>query len=84
MRYVAFAVDLFGVARATYEIDCANDADARCRAERFLDAHPAIEVWHGVRRVARLTRDRTVASGLVETSPTQEDGDELVIQKAAG
>jgi len=84
MRYVAFAVDLFGVARATYEIDCANDADARRRAERFLNAHPVVEVWHGVRHVARLTRERTATSGLVETSSTQENGDELVIQKPTG
>ena len=45
MRYVAYAVDLSGVARAVYEIDCPSDKDAQARAEKFLEAHPAVEVW---------------------------------------
>lgn len=57
MRYVAYAVDLTGVARAVYEIDCPTDQDAQRRAETFLHAHPAVEVWDGPRRVARLVRD---------------------------
>jgi len=28
------------------------------RAANYLQAHPIIEVWEGVRRVGRLTRDR--------------------------
>lgn len=57
MRYVAYAVDLNGVARAVYEIDCQTDKDAQARAEKFLDAHPAVEVWLGPRRVARMVRE---------------------------
>ena len=56
MRYVAYAVDLAGVAHATYEIECPNDDSAKQRAHKFLEAHPVVEVWQGVRRVARLTR----------------------------
>ena len=57
MRYIAYAVDLDGVARAAYEIDCQTDKDAQLRAEKFLEAHPAVEVWDGPRRVARLVRE---------------------------
>ena len=57
MRYIAYAVDLFGIARAVYEIDCQTDKDAEDRAEKFLDPHPVVEVWDGPRRVVRLARD---------------------------
>ena len=57
MRYIAYAVDLVGIARAVYEIDCQTDKDAEDRAERFLDAHPVVEVWDGPRRVVRLVRE---------------------------
>ena len=57
MRYVAYAVDLDGVARAVYEIDCQTDKDAQARAEKFLVAHSSVEVWEGPRRVARLVRE---------------------------
>ena len=57
MRYVAYAVDLSGVARAVYEIDSPTDDDAKDRAEKFLEAHPAVEVWAGPRRIARLVRE---------------------------
>jgi hypothetical protein len=56
MRYHAYAVDLSGVARAVYEIDCSTDKDAEARAEKLLETHPAVEVWDGRRRVARLVR----------------------------
>jgi hypothetical protein len=56
MRYVAHATDLANVALATYEIEAGCDDDAKRRAQRFLEAHPAIEIWQGVRRVARLSR----------------------------
>jgi hypothetical protein len=56
MRYYAYAVDLSGVARAVYEIDCSTDKDAQARAEKRLQIHPAVEVWDGPRRVARLVR----------------------------
>ena len=58
MRYVAYAVDLSGVARAAYEIDCRREEDAQARAEKLLQTHPAVELWDGPRRVARLVRER--------------------------
>jgi hypothetical protein len=45
MRYAAYAVDTFGIALATYEFLCANDADAEHRAWKLLDAHQTIEIW---------------------------------------
>ncbi len=59
MRYVAHAVGLSGVAQATYELECADDDEAKRRAREFLEAHEAVELWKGVRRVARLTRMNT-------------------------
>lgn len=56
MRYVIHATDLSGVALAAYEIESGCDDDATRRAEIFPEAHPSIEIWDGVRRVARLTR----------------------------
>lgn len=63
MRYVAYAVDLSGVARAVYEIDCQTEEDAQVRAEKLLQAHPAIELWDGPRRVARLVRQDSKQHG---------------------
>lgn len=57
MRYVAYAVDLSGVARAAYELDCPTDKDAEDRAAKFLEERPTVEVWDGPRRVVRLVRD---------------------------
>jgi hypothetical protein len=62
MRYVGYGVDLSGVARAVYEIDCRTEEDAQVRAEKLLEAHPAIELWDGPRRVARLVREIKPAS----------------------
>ncbi|WP_024516210.1 hypothetical protein [Bradyrhizobium sp. Tv2a-2] len=56
-RYIAYAVDVSGIANATYELQCANDEDAEDRVRELLEAHQTIELWEGVRRVARLTRD---------------------------
>ena len=56
MRYVVHATDLSGVALAAYEIEAGCDDDARRRAVIFLEAHPSIEIWDGVRCVARLIR----------------------------
>jgi hypothetical protein len=39
-----------------YEFECATDEEAKRRAASYLQAHPVIEVWQGVRRVVRLTR----------------------------
>ena len=63
MRYVAYAIDLTGVARAVYEIDCPSDEHAEERAKAFLRAHPAVEVWDGPRRVARLVREGAERTG---------------------
>ena len=60
MRYVAYAVDAGGVVHAVYEIDCPTDKDAQARCEKFLEAHPTVEVWDGPRRVARLVRESGV------------------------
>jgi hypothetical protein len=57
MRYRAHAVDLHGVSLADYEFECATDEDAKQRAASYLQVHPVLEVWQGVRRVARLGRD---------------------------
>lgn len=56
MRYVVHATELSGVALAAYEIEAGCDDDAKRRAEIFLEAHPSIEIWDGVRHVARLIR----------------------------
>jgi hypothetical protein len=57
MRYLVHAVDLSGVAQATYELECADDEEAKGRAAKLLGAHPAVKLWKGLQRVARLTRD---------------------------
>ena len=38
MRYVVYAVDAFGVANATYELECPTDDEAMRRARKFLVA----------------------------------------------
>jgi hypothetical protein len=56
MRYVAHAVDQYGVALAVYEFECKTDEEAKDRAEPYLEIHPTIEIWQDVRLVVRLTR----------------------------
>ncbi len=63
MRYIARAVALSGVAQASYEFDCADDNEAKRRAEIYLEAYPAIELWKGAERVARLTRETAEEGG---------------------
>jgi hypothetical protein len=65
MRYVVLPVDLLGVVRATYELECADDNDANLRAQPYLEAHSAIEIWRGRRCIAYLARKR----GPIEASP---------------
>ncbi|QIG95975.1 MULTISPECIES: hypothetical protein [unclassified Bradyrhizobium] len=60
--YVAFGVDPAGVARATYELRCSNDEEARRQAEDYLDAHEFIELWIDYKRIARLKRSRSRGS----------------------
>ncbi len=47
------------MAQTTYELECADDEEAKRRAEEYLEAHEVVELWRGVRRVARLTRANT-------------------------
>ncbi|MHC2251724.1 hypothetical protein [Bradyrhizobium embrapense] len=54
--YVAFGVDPAGVARATYELRCSDDEEAKRRAESFLDEHEFVELWIDYKRIARLQR----------------------------
>lgn len=56
MRYLACHVDLSGVALATYELNCADDEEAKVEAKKLLGRHPTIELWDGPRRVARFVR----------------------------
>ena len=55
MKYRTHAVDA-GVSLADYEFECATDEEAKERAGRYLDVHPVLEIWQGVRPVARLSR----------------------------
>ncbi|WP_245286999.1 hypothetical protein [Bradyrhizobium sp. Tv2a-2] len=57
MKYRTHGVDACGVSLADYEFECATDEEAEERASRYLNVHPVIEVWQGMRRVARLTRN---------------------------
>jgi hypothetical protein len=41
--YVAFAVDAAGVARATYELECLSDDEAKQQAEAYLEAHEIMD-----------------------------------------
>ncbi len=56
-KYTAYHVNLFGVAKASYELDCADDETAKSKGRYFLRFHPTIEVWQGPRWVARFTRE---------------------------
>jgi hypothetical protein len=51
--YVAFAVDSAGVARATYELECLSDDEAKQRSEAYLEAH---EISSFGPTIARLKR----------------------------
>ena len=53
-KYFAYYVDLYGTARASYELQANNDESAATEARYFLKFHPSIEVWQGARWVARL------------------------------
>jgi hypothetical protein len=61
MRYRVHAGDPYGVSLADYEFECATDSEAEERAAKYLHVHPVIEVWQGVRRVKRLTRNKDPA-----------------------
>ena len=61
MRYLAFALNLSGVAQAAYLLHCPDDDNAKVRAQRFLQGHPVVEVWNGPVRVARLLRPENEA-----------------------
>ena len=61
MKYRTHAVDPYGVSLADYEFECTTDEEAKSRAARYLHVHPVVEIWQGVRRVARLTRSNRVS-----------------------
>jgi hypothetical protein len=56
MRYMIFGVDASGTAQEAYFLEYLDDDEAKLRAQRLLEAHPAIEVWNGSVRIARLMR----------------------------
>lgn len=56
-KYIAYYVDLYGNARASYELNVTDDATAICEARNYLKLHPSIEVWQGARWIARLLRE---------------------------
>jgi hypothetical protein len=56
-KYIAFAVDIYGVTHAAYELDASNDEEAKVQGEKLLKEHPVIEVWDGPQRVARFTKE---------------------------
>jgi hypothetical protein len=62
MRYVAQAVDQYGVSLATYEFECRSDEEAREKAGRYLAVHHTIDLWADGRRVSRLTWGETERS----------------------
>ena len=56
--YIAYHVDITGVAKAAYELKATDDEQARIEAHPLLGLHPSIEVWQGPRFVARLALDK--------------------------
>jgi hypothetical protein len=56
-KYFAYHVDLHGTARASYELKANEDANAVAEARVYMKLHPTLEVWQGVRWVARLLRE---------------------------
>jgi len=62
MRYLAQAVDQYGVALASYEFECRSDEEARKTAGRYLAVHHTIDLWTDGRRVSRLTGGETERS----------------------
>jgi hypothetical protein len=56
-KFIAYAVDLSGVALARYDLAATDGEAAEREAEQYLEDHPTIEIWsHDHRRVARLVR----------------------------
>ena len=62
-KYFAYHVDLYGTARASYELQATSDAAATVEARYFLKFHRSIEVWQGARWVARLVREEATLRG---------------------
>jgi hypothetical protein len=56
MQYRVHAVGISGISRTDYELDCSTDEEAKRRAVSYLNIHSSVEIWQGIRRVARLTR----------------------------
>ena len=55
-KFIAYAVDLSGVALARYDLAAIEKESAEREAEHYLDEYPVIEVWSH-ERVARLVRE---------------------------
>ena len=51
-EYQLFILTPEGNVKEHYVLKCADDADARLRAKKFLTTYP-VELWAGSRRVAR-------------------------------
>ena len=62
-KYYAYHVDLYGTARASYELQATNDEGATAEARYFLKFHPSIDVWQGARWIARLTQEAATRIG---------------------
>ena len=57
-KFIAYAIDLSGVAMARYDLAATEKELAAREAKQYLDYHPVIEVWSDDhRRVARLVRE---------------------------
>ena len=56
-KFIAYALDLSGVALARYDLAATDSQTSEREARRYLEDHPTIEIWsHDHRRVARLVR----------------------------
>lgn len=53
--FIAFAVDIYGVAKARYDLAATTVEEASKEAREFLASHESLEVWQGARLVGRVT-----------------------------
>jgi hypothetical protein len=61
-KYFAYHVDIYGAARASYELKASDDANAVAEARGYLKLHPTIEVRQGAHWVARIAREEPAHS----------------------
>ncbi|MBR1235567.1 hypothetical protein JQ629_29415 [Bradyrhizobium sp. AUGA SZCCT0222] len=56
-KFIAYGVDLSGVALASYDLAATDSQTAEREARQYLEEHPTIEIWsYDHRRIARLVR----------------------------